>query len=59
MALSDLQNAENVEHEAYAIRDTVIPAMNDLRNAADNAEIWCAEKYSPFPSYAELLFGVK
>ena len=59
MALSDLENCKDVENEAYSIRDHVIPAMNDLRSAADNAEIWCAEKYWPFPTYGQLLYGVK
>ena len=59
MKLSDLLSSENVEQEAYAIRDEVIPAMGDLRSAADNAETWCAAKHWPFPTYGELLFGVK
>jgi glutamine synthetase len=59
MALSSLQSAADQKSEAYAIRDNVIPAMDALRFAADNAESWCAEKYWPFPTYGKLLFGVQ
>ena len=40
------------------IRDTVLPAMDKLRSAADKAETMTAEDYYPFPTYDKLLFGV-
>ena len=45
--------------ESAAIRDTVIGKMVALRAVADEAETLTAEKYWPFPTYAELLFGVR
>ena len=45
--------------EAAFIRDKVIPQMSELRVAADEAETLTAESYWPFPTYGDLLFGVK
>ena len=39
-------------------RDRVIPAMNELRVTADMLEQLVGEKYWPFPTYSDLLFGV-
>ena len=58
-ALLGLKDAEDVTAESYAIRDTVIGKMAALRAVADEAETVTAEKYWPFPTYGELLFGVK
>ena len=44
---------------ARKIRDELIPAMEALRKAADGAEQVTAAKYWPFPTYGDLLFGVK
>ena len=33
--------------------------MAELREVADEAETLTAEEYWPFPTYGELLFGVK
>ena len=44
---------------AQKIRDELIPAMDVLRKAADGAEQVTAAKYWPFPTYGDLLFGVK
>ncbi|PWM71525.1 MAG: glutamine synthetase type III [Bacillota bacterium] len=49
----------DIEKESYAIRDNVIPRMSELRALADEAETLTAEKYWPFPTYGDLLFGVK
>ena len=40
------------------IRDTILPAMDKLRAAADKAEVVTSETYWPFPAYDKLLFGV-
>ena len=43
-------------HEAAAyIRDTVLPAMNDVRAFADALETNVGREYWPFPTYGELL----
>lgn len=38
--------------------DTVLAAMDKLRSAVDATEPLLAEKYLPYPTYGELLFGV-
>ena len=43
---------------AVAVRDTVLPAMAELRLPCDEAETITAERYWPFPTYEKLLFGV-
>ena len=58
-AVSKLKYAYDITAEAYAIRDTVIPAMSELRAVADEAETLTASEYWPFPTYGDLLFGVK
>ena len=55
----ELKGAADVAQEAYAIRDAVIGRMAALRAVADEAETVTAEKYWPFPTYGELLFGVR
>ena len=54
-----LSDAADVIEESYAIRDTVLAKMSELRAAADEAETMTAESYWPFPTYGDLLFGVK
>lgn len=39
-------------------RDSVLPAMNELRCTADALELHCGKEYWPFPTYVDLLFGV-
>ena len=58
-AVLKLQSCTDAEQEGYAIRDTVIPKMNELRAVADEAESLTAEEFWPFPTYGELLFGVR
>ena len=59
MALQELHEAKDVVDEANAIRDNVLEKMNALRSACDEAELLTAKKYWPFPTYSDLLFGVK
>ena len=58
-AVMKLQDAEDVEAESYMIRDAVLGKMGELRVACDEAETITAKKYWPFPTYGDLLFGVK
>ena len=44
--------------KATAFHDNVIPAMNALRAAADDAETLCGEDYWPLPSYSKMLYYV-
>lgn len=48
-----------IEEQSFDIRDNVLAKMSELRAIADEAETVTAEKYWPFPTYGELLFGVK
>ena len=58
-AVMKLQDAEDVAAESYMIRDAVLGKMGELRAACDEAETMTAKKYWPFPTYGDLLFGVK
>ena len=44
--------------KAVAFHDNVLPAMDALRAAADDAETICGEDYWPLPSYSKMLFYV-
>ena len=58
-AVTALHAAEDVTAEACAIRDTVLVKMSELRMVCDEAETLTAKKYWPYPTYGDLLFGVK
>lgn len=57
---ADVQEMKSHEGNVFTLscycRDTVIPAMNDLRAVADELEYIVAKKYWPFPTYEDLLF---
>ncbi len=42
--------------EAVYMRDTVIPAMEDVRDVADRLEKLVADDLWPLPKYSEMLF---
>ena len=44
--------------KAVAFHDNVLPAMDTLRAAADDAETVCGEDYWPLPSYSKMLYYV-
>ncbi|MBR5367072.1 MAG: glutamine synthetase III [Clostridiales bacterium] len=44
---------------AFHAKDSVLPIMNSLRAACDEAESLTAETMWPYPTYAALLFGVE
>ena len=58
-AVLKIQDAGDIVEESEIIRDTVLPAMSELRVPCDKAETITAKSYWPFPTYADLLFGVK
>ena len=58
-ALLDLHKAEDTIAESAMIRDAVLGSMRELRIACDEAETLTARSYWPFPTYADLLFGVQ
>ena len=64
-AIDVLQDAVNAakglsseREKAVAFHDNVIPAMDVLRAAADDAETVCGEDYWPLPSYSKMLYYV-
>ena len=54
-----LARAEDIVAESAMIRDEVLVRMSELRLACDEAETLTAKKYWPFPTYGDMLFGVR
>ncbi|MBP5552881.1 MAG: glutamine synthetase III [Spirochaetales bacterium] len=54
-----LQDTEDIVEESAVVRDRLLPAMDELRIPCDEAEVLTDKKYWPFPTYSDLLFGVK
>ena len=64
-AIDTLQDAVNAakalpteSEKAVAFHDNVLPVMDALRAAADDAETICGEDYWPLPSYSKMLYYV-
>ncbi|MBQ2500397.1 MAG: glutamine synthetase type III, partial [Clostridia bacterium] len=57
--LLKVADVEDIVKQSAVIRDKILPAMAELRVPCDKAEVMTAKEYWPFPSYADLLFGVK
>ena len=64
-AVDELQAAVNAAKalsdesaKAVAFHDDVLPKMDALRAAADDAEAICGEDYWPLPSYSKMLYYV-
>ena len=58
-ALVKLETVNGITEEAFAIRDMILPKMSELREVCDEAETLTAANYWPFPTYGDLLFGVR
>ncbi|MBQ8975414.1 MAG: glutamine synthetase III [Oscillospiraceae bacterium] len=58
-AIVRLPEAADIVEESAMIRDELLPVMRELRVPCDKAELLTAKSYWPFPTYADLLFGVK
>ena len=56
--IAALSNASDIIEESGMIRDKILPKMAELRALCDEAETLTSKEYWPFPSYADLLFGV-
>ena len=54
-----LKAIPDVTDAAYVIRDVVLQKTAELRVVCDEAESITADKYWPFPTYGDLLFGVR
>lgn len=58
-AILKLSAISDVTDESVFIRDEILPKMAALRIPCDEAETLTAKKYWPFPTYGDLLFGVR
>ncbi len=58
-AIVSLHRAEDITSQSYVVRDSILPKMNELRIPCDEAETLTAKSYWPFPTYGDLLFGVR
>ena len=58
-ALTEYKTISDVTAAADFIRDVILQKMTELRVVCDEAEMHTAEKYWPFPTYGDLLFGVR
>ena len=58
-AIVELKSVQGAHETALGFKDVVIPAMNELREYVDELETITSEEYWPYPSYGDLLFGVK
>ncbi|HWQ06845.1 MAG TPA: glutamine synthetase type III, partial [Feifaniaceae bacterium] len=58
-ALSDTKATEEVREAALLCKDSLLPKMSELRASADALETLIATSDWPYPSYGELLFGVR
>ncbi|MBR4443745.1 MAG: glutamine synthetase III [Clostridia bacterium] len=47
------------EAESHYYHDVVVQAMEALRAVVDQTELLVSSKYWPYPSYGEMLFGVR
>ena len=57
--IAEAGEASDVIAESVSIKDNVIPVMNEIRAAADEAESYVSKECWPLPSYGDLLFSVK
>ena len=58
-SVMEARETAGVLETANFYKDHVIPAMNELRVNADELETLTSKAYWPFPSYGDLLFGVR
>ena len=54
-----LKDIDGIQEQANYVRDDILSKMAALRVAADEAETMTDSKYWPFPTYGDLLFGVR
>ncbi|MBQ2896998.1 MAG: glutamine synthetase III [Clostridia bacterium] len=58
LAVENAKASEDSKLEAALCKDELIPLMNTLRSAADEAELMVSKDYWPFPTYGDLLFSI-
>lgn len=57
--LASLSDYTDIGKESFAIRDSLIPKMEEVRSLCDEAETCTAKEFWPYPSYGDILFSVK
>ena len=57
-ALAQVPAGDKTTQSMY-YKDTVLPAMAKIRAAADRLAVLCPADCWPFPTYGDLLFGVR
>lgn len=57
--LASLSDYNDIGKESFAIRDSLIPKMEEVRSLCDEAETCTAKEFWPYPSYGDILFSVK
>ncbi len=58
-AAAELKAKSDIIAQSEFVRDEILPAMEALRKTADEAEPLTDATYWPFPTYDELLFGIR
>ena len=49
----------DIKNASQAMAHTIVPDMEEVRAAADEAEKRTASEYWPYPSYSDMLYRVK
>lgn len=57
--LTEIKTISDVFPRSGKYRDIICPVMEELRTAVDEAETCTASEFWPFPTYGDLLFGVR
>ncbi len=57
--ISDIKTMDKASDIAEKFKSEVIPVMDSIRCDVDEAEKLTSAEYWPYPSYADLLFGVR
>ena len=57
--VNEVKKISDIEKNALAYKDKVVPAMAELRQIADELEVNTGLKYWPYPTYGELLFKIQ
>ena len=57
--LADAKKSTDVLSAANYFKDVIIPEMNAIRSNVDEMETITDAKHWPYPSYGDLLFGIK
>ena len=53
----EVNKIDDVEKQAFFIKDTILPLMAKLRKVVDDSETMMPKHYWPMPTYEELLFS--